>query len=1226
MADNLAEKVTRLMQYPERIRNICTCAHIDHGKCISGDSRIVLGNGTIVNAQKLFDLAENKGIRFEETNDHVIYDTGKLGLNVFSLNKGTGKTEIKPISLAWKLKGGTLIRVKLRNGFTVATTPEHKFIVYNNLDFVEKEASEIKLGDRVVCSRNLNTESDLNIKQGILLKLKDKRFYAILKEEFGKKIKNGILNLGIKEVCRQINTGLKHKSLYHGALKNRYLLKDLLEISQLFNIGLEEVYDNINSMVFRNGAQRGKNSNSIKLPQNFKNFYYLTGLLFGDGSNKKFIVGKPELGKKFVDLCNEVGIEVTFRNYSNRTPEIVANLTLIELLNSLFDYPIKGKKSHNIRVSDFLMKSPKEYSSMFLRGYFDTDGSVEKSRSAITITSASNQMIKDLSLFLLKFGCIPIIEIDNTISLSGLSLVNFVKEIGFGLEGKSLKAQLKAERIVGSQVSDLVAVENNGLTRNFNLSSDKIVRFCKQRNISLEKLNKVLNGDIAFIEVKSLETINEEFVYDFTVPENHNFVAEGMFIHNTTFSDNLLAGAGMISEELAGKQLVLDFHEDEIARGITIDAANVSMIHELDGEEYLINLIDTPGHVDFGGDVTRAMRAIDGAIVLVCAVEGIMPQTETVLRQALKELVKPVLFINKVDRLIKEVKLTPEQMQERFMKVITNVNNFIRNIAPQEYKDKWGVNVADGSVAFGSAFHKWALSVPYMKKTGITFKDVIDAYTNDTYKELAKKAPLHNIILNMSVHHHPNPKQAQIYRIPKIWHGELESEVGQALVNCDPNGPVAFVVTKIVIDKHAGEVAAGRLFSGTVRQGQDLYLNGAKKEVRLQQVSIYKGAQRISVDEAYPGNIVGLVGLKNTFAGETVSTSPIEQFEAIKHIFEPVVTKSIDAKSPADLPRLVEVLKQVNKEDPSIVIKINEETGENLISGMGELHLEVIENRIKTEKHLEVVTSNPIVVYRETVLKKSQEIEGKSPNKHNKFYFSVEPLNENIYSEIKAGNIPEMRIKKKDMETFKKFEALGMSMKAARNIQEAYRGNLLVDDTRGIVHIGEVIEMVMDGFEEVMENGVLAREPCVKMNVILNDCKLHEDAIHRGPAQVLPAIRDAIRMAMLDGKAVLYEPMQIMQIEAPGSYMGDLSKLISNKRGQLLSMEQEGDRIVVMAKLPVAEMFGLASDLRSATGGRGSYFISDQVFEKLPELLQQKVITQIRTRKGLKLVETPETE
>ena len=156
----------------------------------------------------------------------------------------------------------------------------------------------------------------------------------------------------------------------------------------------------------------------------------------------------------------------------------------------------------------------------------------------------------------------------------------------------------------------------------------------------------------------------------------------------TTFSDNLLAGCGMMSEELAGKACVLDFHEDEKERGITIDSASVSMVHEYKEHEYLVNLIDTPGHVDFGGDVTRAMRAVDGAIVLCCASEGIMPQTETVLRQALKERVKPVLFINKVDRLIKELQLTPEQMQERFMKIINEVNKLIRDISP-EYGEKW---------------------------------------------------------------------------------------------------------------------------------------------------------------------------------------------------------------------------------------------------------------------------------------------------------------------------------------------------------------------------------------------------------------------------------------------------------------------------------------------------------------------------------------------------------
>ena len=685
----------------------------------------------------------------------------------------------------------------------------------------------------------------------------------------------------------------------------------------------------------------------------------------------------------------------------------------------------------------------------------------------------------------------------------------------------------------------------------------------------------------------------------------------------TTFADSLLAGAGMMSEELAGKQLALDFHEDEITRGITIDAANVSMVHNIGGTDFLINLIDTPGHVDFGGDVTRAMRAVDGAIVLVDSVEGMMPQTETVLRQALKERVKPVLFINKVDRLIREVKLTPEKMQERFLKIIMNINQFIDSIAPDEFKQKWQVNPQEGSVAFGSAFHKWALSVPYMQKTGITFKEIYEAYEKDNYKELAKKAPLHRIVLNMVAHHHPNPVEAQKYRIPKIWHGEQESELGKSLINCDPNGPVAFIVTKIVIDKHAGEVAAGRLFSGTVRQGMDVYLNGAKKTVRIQQVNIYKGAQRISIDEAVAGNIIGLVGLKDTFAGETVSSAPMDPFEAMKHLFEPVVTISIEAKKPSDLPRLVEVLRQTQKEDPTIKVSINEETGENLMSGMGELHLEVRVNRIKTEKGLDVQTGPPIVVYRESIQKQSAEMEGKSPNKHNKFYIIVEPIPEEIYQAIKSGEISEIRLKKKDQSIVDTLRKFGMDAKSAQAYVQFYKGCVLVNEVRGEVHIGEVLEMIMDGFEEVMNEGPLAREPGIKMKVRLLDIKLHEDAIHRGPAQVLPAVREAIKLAMLNAAAVLFEPMQILQIESPAQFLGELSKLVSNKRGQLLSVEQEGEHLTVKAKLPVAEMIGMNTDLKSATEGRAHFYIVDQVFEKVPNDLQQKIKLAIRKRKGL---------
>lgn len=685
----------------------------------------------------------------------------------------------------------------------------------------------------------------------------------------------------------------------------------------------------------------------------------------------------------------------------------------------------------------------------------------------------------------------------------------------------------------------------------------------------------------------------------------------------TTFSDNLLAGAGMLSEETAGKQRALDFHEDEAARGITIDSASVSMIHKVRGEDYLINLIDTPGHVDFGGDVTRAMRAVDGAIVLSCAVEGIMPQTETVLRQALKELVKPVLFINKVDRLIKEVKLTPEAMQEKFISIINSVNQLIVKIAPEEYKEKWQVNVGDGSVAFGSAFHNWALSVPYMKEKGISFKDVIDAYESGNHKELAKKAPLHEVVLGMSVLHHPNPVNAQKYRIPRIWHGDITVEPGKSIVECNTSGDVAFVPIKITVDKHAGEVAAGRLFSGTIRQGDEVFMNNANKKVRVQQVSIYKGAQRVICESAVAGNIVGVVGLRDVIVGETVSKQPIEPFEAITHLFEPVVTKSIEATKAADLPKLVEVLRQVGKEDPSLRITINEQTGESLISGMGELHLEIIENRIKTEKGLDVKTSAPIIVYRESVVKGSEVSEGRSPNKHNSFYIKVEPLDEEIHEKIVSGDLREGRIKKKDDSVTKVFSDMGWSSDEIRNVKDVYKGNMLLDETRGEVHIGEVIEMIMDAFEMVMDEGPLARDPCMKMKVTLSDIKLHEDAIHRGPAQVYPAVRDAIKNAMKTATPSLFEPLQIHVIDMPGEYMGAVTKLVGAKRGQMLDMKQEGDVAEIKSKIPVAEMIGWSNDLRSTTEGKGTSSILDQTFERVPVSMQDNIIKAIRERKGL---------
>jgi len=686
----------------------------------------------------------------------------------------------------------------------------------------------------------------------------------------------------------------------------------------------------------------------------------------------------------------------------------------------------------------------------------------------------------------------------------------------------------------------------------------------------------------------------------------------------TTLSDNLIAGAGMMSEDLAGKQLMLDFDEQEQARGITINAANASMVHVFEGKEYLINLIDTPGHVDFGGDVTRAMRALDGVIILVCAVEGIMPQTETVIRQALKERVRPVLFINKVDRLINELKVTPEQMQQRFVQIITEVNRRIMSQMPAPLNKEWQVSVQDGTVALGSAFHNWAVSAPYMKKSNTSMKDVYEHCKNNDQKALAKKSPVHEVLLDMAIKHVPNPLEAQKIRIPVIWKGDLESPIGKAMMNCDPNGPTTMMVTKIIMDPHAGEVAVGRLFSGKVVKGMEMYISGVGNTNRIQTVALSVGADRIAVEEMDAGNICAVGGLKDAVAGSTVTTmKDMESFEKITHYSEPVVTVAIEAKHMKDLPKLVEVLRNVAKADPSLNVQINQETGENLLSGMGELHLEITIYRIVNEHKVEINTSPPIVVYRECVKQKGGPFEGKSPNKHNKFYIEVEPLEQAVYDAIKAGEIKTEGKIKDPKALAKQLQDLGMDRDEARGIVSFKDTNVFMDITKGIQYLNETLDLAKQAFEEAMTVGPLAQEKSMGMKVRLVDAKLHEDGVHRGPAQVIPAVRSGIYGAMCLGERTLMEPIQKIFINVPQDLMGDAVREIQARRGVIEDISQEGEAAVVSAKAPVAEMFGFASAIRGATQGRALWSTENSGFVRVPTEIQTKVVAEIRKRKGL---------
>lgn len=688
----------------------------------------------------------------------------------------------------------------------------------------------------------------------------------------------------------------------------------------------------------------------------------------------------------------------------------------------------------------------------------------------------------------------------------------------------------------------------------------------------------------------------------------------------TTLSDNLIAGAGMMSEELAGKQLLLDYDEQEQARGITINAAVASMVHTFDKKDFLINLIDTPGHVDFGGDVTRAMRAVDGVVIVVDAVEGVMPQTETVIRQALRERVRPILFINKVDRLINELKLNADEMQKRFQKVIVDVNRLITKYSADEFRQDWQISVQEGKVLFGSAYNNWAISVHSMQANKITFKEVFEMVSGGKQKDLAKKAQLHQAVLDAVIRHLPNPREAQKYRIPQIWKGEQDSEIGKAMLSCDFHGQVTMMITKIIIDPHAGEIAVGRVFSGTLKKATEVFVSrGGGVKNKIQVLFMMVGPDRIQVDEISAGNIAAMVGLKGAIAGSTVSSDPdIDPFEPMVHYTDPVVTLAIEAKHTADLPKLIDVLRNVSKADPSIQIDINQETGEHLISGMGELHLEITLYRIRNDYKVDVTTSDPLVVYRETTQRKGGPFEGKSPNKHNRFYFETEPLEEEVVKLIKEATIPQgskFKDKKTLIETLQK---AGMSREDARGLVAVEGVNVMLDTTKGIQYLDETMELLIDSFVEVINRGPLANEKVYGCKMRLVDAKLHEDSIHRGPAQVIPAGRNSIYGSMCQANRILLEPMTKVFINVPQDIMGSVTNEIQQRRGVVEEMNQNGEEITIVSKVPVAGMFGFASAIRSATGGKVLWSSENSGYERVPPELQPQVVAKIRERKGLK--------
>ncbi len=669
----------------------------------------------------------------------------------------------------------------------------------------------------------------------------------------------------------------------------------------------------------------------------------------------------------------------------------------------------------------------------------------------------------------------------------------------------------------------------------------------------------------------------------------------------TTLADSLLAGVGLLSPTMAGTARVLDYLEEEQKRKITIKTANISLLYKTLQANYIINLVDTPGHVDFTGKVTRALRAIDGAVVVVDAVEEIMAQTEFVTRQALEERVRPVLFINKVDRLITELQLNAEQIQKKLDHLIGSFNDLIEVYGEVPYKDQWKVSPTAGNVAFGAALHGWGFTLDIAKQKGIKFQDIITAYQQRDYEVLKKSLPVHKAVFEMAIKSLPNPREAQAYRVKTIWDGHVDSTVGRALAECQDDGPAVMCITNVAATQDGGCTATGRVFSGKLKKGDQVHLVEASAEAEVGGVYVDMGAFQEEVAEVSAGNLATVSMPLMIKAGETLVDAAhkdgMTPFEGVNYVSDPVMTIAVEPKNPQDISALLEALDKLASEDPNLHVATDRTTGEYLLSGMGELHLEIATNQLKRDFGLDVEVSHPRVVYMESVTQQGTVACAKSPSKQNSFSVQVEPEQED-----------------------KKMP----SNELAKLLYFDENGNALVDcsgKTAGVSK--EVLKSLIGGFEYACKAGPLCGEPvrCVKVRLV--DMQLNENP--ESPNDVMHGIGKAIFASFLTAKPALLEPVYATTVSVSSELAGECSRILTTRRGKVKSFEQKGLLTAIKGFIPVAETFGFSKELRSATSGRAIWQSIFDHWEKLPERLAQQTITELRKRKGL-AAEVPKPE
>jgi len=820
---------------------------------------------------------------------------------------------------------------------------------------------------------------------------------------------------------------------------------------------------------------------------------------------------------------------------------------------------------------------------------------------------------------------------------------------------------------------------------------------------------------------------------NFSVDQMHELMYKPDLIRNmsviahvdhgkSTLTDSLIAKAGIIAMKAAGDDRYMDTRDDEKERGITIKSTGVSLYFDCpmkDGETkgHLFNLIDSPGHVDFSSEVTAALRVTDGALVVVDCVEGVCVQTETVLRQAMQERIKPVLFVNKVDRNILELQVDGETMYSNFVRVIDNVNGIISTYE-DEAMGTIDLHPGTGNVAFGSGKECWAFTLKrfagmYAKKFNMDVEKMMgklwgdwffspkekkwkiegnDADGNplkrafaqfvmdpiiklaracmsneyETIKTMAKvmeivltsqdlelrdkhllKAVMQkwinaaDTILEMMVFHLPSPRQAQRYRYSYLYEGPKDDAAAIGIRDCDQDGPLMMYISKQVPTSDKGRFYSyGRVFSGRVSTGLKVRMLGANfkpgskydtYEGNVQRTVLMMGRKTEFVSEVPCGNLAALVGIDKYISktGTVTTCQEAHNIRNMKYSVSPVVRVAVKPKNAGDLPKLIQGMNRLSKSDPLVLCINDEETGQNIICGSGELHVEICINDLINEyAQIPIIQSTPVVSYKETVTELGEDSMSKSANKHNRLTCSAESLTEELAMDIENEVItmkmdPKERIKLLVGHDFDKSEALKLWAFGPDNEGP----NLIIDQTKGCQFMHEIKDSMITGFQVVTASGVLCDEGVRAMRINVNDSTLHPDTIHRGGGQIIPTSRRVFYASQLKASPRLQEPYFLVEITCPADCSGSVYSCLTQKRGEIESEESIANTPITMirAYLPVAESFGFTGYLRSHTAGQAfpncsfhhwGLMTSDPLAEA--ENPVNKIIKETRERKGLK--------